>query len=118
MHFIYGMCNENARRHQHNRNRFPDHQVFMRVHNTYVEGTVSGVSARSGRPRIVVDAEEAITVKIQRNSPTSIRCISMNTGPQYKKFFNEKAVILSTYNAYKHCCPLTTLREFDLIGKC
>lgn len=84
MHYIYGMCGGNARlasreyRNRYpNRERYPDHRVFIRVHNSYLEGEMPGAVQRTGRPR--GDDEEVLAL-VEEDPFTSIRRVSRATG--------------------------------------
>lgn len=81
---FYGMCNnENARcaaevycqRHQ-DKNRFPDHRVFIRLHNAYMEDRKSKCTSLYGW--ICIYREDAIRDEIEGNSSSRVRQISAN----------------------------------------
>lgn len=85
MHFLYGLCNGNARqaareyRNRHpNEERFPDHRLFIRVHNAYVEGVRPGMPVRAGRP--LLDVDDEVLAAMEEDPSTSVRQISRNTG--------------------------------------
>lgn len=88
MHFLYGLCNGNAReaarqfreRHAHNRQDFPDHRLIIRVHHAYAEGRVPGNATRVGRPRLTDETEEQILDQIESDPSTSVRKISRSIG--------------------------------------
>lgn len=91
MHFIYGLCNGNARasareyRERYpNRDRFPDFRVFARVHRAYTEGRLPGhQGAREGRGRPQVrnvQQENQVLREVRRDRTTSQRRISRTLG--------------------------------------
>lgn len=89
MHYIYGEARGNAReaarlyRERYPNLRHPDHRVFLRVHNSLLEGRIlgSGVGVggtSEGRPRQV--NEEIILRQIEEDASTSVRVIARRTG--------------------------------------
>lgn len=84
MHFIYGLCDGNARQAARtyrerypNRERYPDYRVFLRVNNAYLEGRIPGAATSEGRPRIV--DERQVLREVERDPSTSVRRISRRT---------------------------------------
>lgn len=85
MHFIYGLCDGNARQAARvyrerypDRDRYPDHRIFLRVSNAYLEGRIPGSAIHEGRPRVV--DEHQILADVEENPTTSVRRISRRTG--------------------------------------
>lgn len=85
MFFIYGLCDGNARQAARtyrerypNRDRYPDHRIFLRVNNAYLEGRIPGVGNPEGRPRTV--DERQILAEVEEDPSTSTRRISRRTG--------------------------------------
>lgn len=85
MYYIYGLCDGNARQAARtyrerypNRDRYPDHRIFLRVSNSYLEGRIPGSAVNEGRPR-TVDERQVIT-EVEENPTTSIRRMSRRTG--------------------------------------
>lgn len=66
----------------HHRNRFPsrerspDHRVFIRVHNSYMQGEISGATHRLGRPKH--DEEDVLTL-VREDPSTRTSEISRST---------------------------------------
>lgn len=85
MFYIYGLCDGNARQaavtyreRYPNRDRYPDHRIFLRVNNAYLEGRIPGSGNREGRP-ITVD-ERQVLVRVEEDPSISVRRISQRTG--------------------------------------
>lgn len=85
MYFIYGLCNANARQAARtyrerypNRDRYPDHRIFLRVNNAYLEGRIPGAANNVGRPRRVDELQ--ILAEVTEEPSTSVRRISRRTG--------------------------------------
>jgi hypothetical protein len=86
MHFLYGFCNGNARaaareyrQRYPDRDRFPDYRVFLRVHNSYLEGVLPGQHApRLGRP--VVRDPDNVLRELRMDPMISQRRLSRNLG--------------------------------------
>lgn len=84
MHFIYGECGGNARAaarkyaERYPNASSPDHRVFIRVHNSYMEGIIPG-SGRIGRPQHHLN-DEVVLREIENNPSTSTRAIERTTG--------------------------------------
>lgn len=84
MYFIYGLCDGNARQAAltyrqrfPNRERYPDHRVFLRVRNAYLEGRIPGNVVREGRPNV---DERPVLAEVEADPSTSVRVISRRTG--------------------------------------
>ena len=80
MHYIYGLCAAGVYRIRYQRRgRFPDHRVFIRVHNAYIRGEIPGAVRRDGRHRNDDHDEDVVAMALEEPS-TSIRCISRDSG--------------------------------------
>ena len=86
MHYICGLCAGNARRaareyriRYQRRGSFPDHRVFIRVHNAYIRGKIPGAVRRDGRHSNDDHDEDVVAMALEEPS-TSIRCISRDSG--------------------------------------
>lgn len=93
MHYFYGVAQGNARaaarlyREQLTRRGgpqpevYPDHRVFIRVHNSYLEGRIPGTARSEGRPRIIdEDLIDNVMVQIVNDPSTSTRVVASRTG--------------------------------------
>ena len=85
MHLIYGECRCNGsaaarlyRERYPSAARYPDHRVFMNVHNSYTEGRLTSASIRSGRPR--AEYENVVFEEVAEDPSTSVRAIEESTG--------------------------------------
>lgn len=85
MFFIYGLCDGNARQaaityrqRYPNRDRYPDHRVFLRVSNSYLEGRIPGSGNREGRPTRVDELE--VLARVEEDPSISVRRISRSSG--------------------------------------
>lgn len=86
MHFLYGYSDGNAhaaareyRVRYPNRQRFPDHRVFLYVHRCYEEGKIPGHTERPGRPRDDINDEMLLNM-VEDDPTTSVRRLSRQTG--------------------------------------
>lgn len=91
MHYYYGVARGNARlasrlyeEHVRRRGgpqpeRYPDHRLFLRTHNAYMEGRIPGKSGRlSEFP--TDERVDAVLNEVQGDSSTSVRMVSRRTG--------------------------------------
>lgn len=89
MHLIYGEARQNARAAARlyrerfpNMESYPDHRVFLRVHNALLEGRILGTGiggAGEGRPRHV-DNDLIVLREIEEDPSLSVRTIARRTG--------------------------------------
>lgn len=86
MHFIYGLCNGNARAAQKEYEvRYPDRvipsrQVFTRVHQRLLETGCVEKHKKEVGPNSDVFAEEDLLARVEENPEVSTRQLSSDTG--------------------------------------
>jgi hypothetical protein len=92
MHYVYGYARGNAglaarlyreqliRRGGPQPAVYPDRHLFLRVHNSYMEGRLPGSSRRGGALQMDPDRVDIILEEVERDPSTSTRAIQRRTG--------------------------------------
>ncbi|CAF4865459.1 unnamed protein product [Pieris macdunnoughi] len=94
-----------------NRDHFPDYRVFMRVHNTYMEGVLPGQKAlRAGRPLVQFENEDQVLMEANLDPDKASTGHIRNSGSPrstVQHLFKESKYLPTLAKGARRCALLT-----------